>query len=225
MPDPSLSSRSHLAAEGDRDAGPPTATSRGADAARSLAAPIAGTARSTAGPGPEARDAVFEDAYREHASAVLGLARRVLSDRSLAEEVTQEVFLRLWRQPDRFDPTRGCLRSFLLAECRGRSIDAVRSEAARRRREERDGWSGGLETHTDVAVDVCDADVHHHVEDRLEALPGAEREAISLAYFGELTYREVAAVLDTPEGTVKGRIRTGLHRMRSHLRESGIDPA
>lgn len=164
------------------------------------------------------------EAYAANSGAVFGLACRLVGDRMLAEEVTQEVFLRLWRRPGRFDPARGSLRSFLLAECHGRAIDALRSESARRRREADDGRSDWSRSVPDVARDVCDAVLDDQVVDLVHALPDGEREAISLAYCEHLTYREVAAVLDTPEGTVKGRIRSGLRRLRTQLDVLGIDP-
>lgn len=170
-----------------------------------------------------ARADELEDAYREHSAAVFGLARRLLGDRSLAEEVSQEVFLRLWRRPERFDARRGSLRSFLLAECHGRSVDAIRSDSARRRRELRDVRADEPLGSWDVAGQVCDSAIHEQVADLVRALPECEREAISLAYSDQVTYREVAAILGTPEGTVKGRIRTGLKRMRSQVAALGID--
>src|SRR3954454_14583923 len=78
------------------------------------------------------------EAYRRHGGAVFGLARRLLGDPAIAEELVQEVFLRLWNQPEKFDPARGSLRAYLLAHCHGRSVDVLRSDSSRRRREERD---------------------------------------------------------------------------------------
>ena len=78
------------------------------------------------------RAEALEEVYRRHAGAAFGLAQRILNDRSLAEEIVQEVFLRLWNDPERFDPARGALRSFLLAQVHGRSVDLVRAESARR---------------------------------------------------------------------------------------------
>jgi RNA polymerase sigma-70 factor, ECF subfamily len=167
------------------------------------------------------RQDALAEAYRRHAGAVFALARRVLADATLAEEVVQEVFVRLWDAPDRFDPDRGSLRSFLLANCHGRSVDLVRSESSRRDREERD-HRARAESGYDVEHEVEDLVVADEVKGALAALPPEERRAIELAYFGGHTYREVASLLAAPEGTVKSRIRTGLRRMQRSLSESGI---
>ncbi|MEM1333616.1 MAG: sigma-70 family RNA polymerase sigma factor [Actinomycetota bacterium] len=161
------------------------------------------------------------EAYRRHAGAVFGLAKRLLSDAARAEEIVQEVFVRLWNDPDRFDPDRGTLRSFLLAHAHGRSIDLVRSDVARRQREEREireQADGGY----DVAHEVWDMALAEHVRDALATLGEDERSAIELAYFGGLTYREVATQLGQPEGTVKSRIRSGLKRLRGELAGAGV---
>lgn len=161
------------------------------------------------------------EAYRRHGGAVFGLARRLLSDRTLAEEVVQEVFLRLWNQPERFDPDRGSLRSYLLAHAHGRSVDLLRSEGARRNREEREARSTA-EAGYDLEHEVWDMATAEQVRSVLETIPEAERQAIDLAYFGGHTYREVAVLLDQPEGTVKSRIRAGLKRLRGELSAAGI---
>jgi RNA polymerase sigma-70 factor (ECF subfamily) len=166
------------------------------------------------------RQDALAEAYRRHAGAVLGLAQRVLADRAMAEEIVQEVFLRLWDAPDRFDPARGSLRSFLLAQCHGRSVDLVRSESSRRAREEREQRQRA-EAGYDLEHEVWDLSVAEHVRDALATLPLDERRAIELAYFRGHTYREVAVLLDQPEGTVKSRIRAGLRRLRTELAEVG----
>jgi len=161
--------------------------------------------------------------FRRHGGAVLSLARRVLSgDRASAEEVTQEVFLKLWQQPERFDPERGSLRSYLLTQAHTRAVDRLRSESARRRRETADAAGRAHEPVDDLERQVSDLAIAEHVRSAMAQLPDAERQAIVLAYFGGHTYREVAELLDQPEGTVKSRIRTGLRRLREALAAEGV---
>ncbi len=167
------------------------------------------------------QEQALAEAYQRHAGAVFALARRVLGDKERAEEVLQEVFLRLWRQPDRFDPERGSLRSFLLAQTHGRAVDLLRSETSRRRREERDARQTA-ESAPDIEREVVDLTVAERVKDVVATLPPEERRAIQLAYFGGHTYREVAVLLEAPEGTVKSRIRSGLRRMRTSLSDAGL---
>jgi RNA polymerase sigma-70 factor (ECF subfamily) len=167
------------------------------------------------------RQEALAEAYRRHAGAVFALSRRLLIDTTLAEEIVQEVFLRLWNNPEKFDPERGSLRSYLLAQCHGRSIDLLRSESSRRLREERD-VRRTAEAGYDLEHEVVDLSVAERVQEALNALPDGERQAIALAYFAGHTYREVAAMLEEPEGTVKSRIRSGLKRMRSDLVGAGL---
>ncbi len=162
--------------------------------------------------------------YRRHGGSVHALARRILRSDPVAEEVTQEVFLDLWRSPEKFDAVRGTLRSFLLARTHGKSVDVVRSEEARRRREERTTRETATAAY-DIDREVWDMTVAEQVGEALGALPDELREPIELAYFGGRTYQEVAVLLDQPEGTVKSRIRSGLGRLRVNMIERGIEPA
>jgi RNA polymerase sigma-70 factor, ECF subfamily len=166
-------------------------------------------------------EVALAEAYRRHGGAVFGLAKRVLQNAAEAEDVTQEVFLRLWNEPDRFDPARGSLRSFLLAQAHGRAVDAVRSSSSRRAREARDAMRTA-EASYDMQHEVWDLAVADQVAHAMGELPEEERRAIELAYFDGRTYREVARLLDQPEGTVKSRIRNGMRRMRAVLADSGI---
>lgn len=161
------------------------------------------------------------EAYRRHAGAVFGLAKRLLGDHAQAEEIVQEVFLRLWNEPDRFDPDRGSLRSFLLSHSHGRAVDSLRSNTARRRREDREAHLTAGAGY-DVDREVWDLTLASQVRDALADLQEGERVAIELAYFGGLTYREVAQQLGEAEGTVKSRIRVGLKRLRTNLQASGV---
>jgi len=162
------------------------------------------------------RPEALEAAYRRHSTAVLGVARRVTRDVALGEEVVQEVFLRMWRRPERFDATRGSLRSYLLIDAHARAVEIVRSESARKGREDRsvrlDPGPGD-----DVEREAWELLLADHLRDALDALTEGEREAIELAYYGGYTYRQVASMLGEPEGTVKSRIRVGLLHLRDRL--------
>jgi RNA polymerase sigma-70 factor (ECF subfamily) len=164
------------------------------------------------------------EVYNRHSGAVHGLARRILRDETLAEEITQEVFLRLWNNPEKFDADRGSLRSFLLAHTHGRSVDLIRSESARRTREDRDARLAVGETQN-VEDEVWDMALAEQIKNALSSLIEGERKAIELAYFGGHTYREVADLLGEPEGTVKSRIRSGMKRLRSELTAAGVSHA
>jgi RNA polymerase sigma-70 factor, ECF subfamily len=167
------------------------------------------------------QQAALAEAYRRHAGACFGLAKRLLNDHARAEEIVQEVFVRLWNEPNRYDPERGTLRSFLLAHTHGRSVDMIRSDVSRRTREEREAREqadGGY----DLAHEVWDLALAGHVRDAMATLQPGERTAIELAYFGGLTYKEAAVQLGEPEGTVKSRIRSGLKKLRIELVEAGV---
>jgi RNA polymerase sigma-70 factor, ECF subfamily len=158
------------------------------------------------------------EAYRRHGGAVHALAARVLRSATAADDVTQDVFVGLWERPERFDPERGSLRSFLLAVSHHRAVDLLRSHSARRAREERDSRAvatGGY----DLERHAWDLHLSEQVRTAVRHLPEGERAAVALAYFDGHTYREVAALLGEPEGTIKSRIRSGLRRLRQNLEQ------
>ena len=159
--------------------------------------------------------------YRRHGDTCFALARRVMNDRVLAEEVVQEVFVRLWNDPSRFDPARGTMRAWLCAQVHGRSVDLLRAETARRAREERDAYRSPT-VDDDLERAVAQLTEGEAVRRALASLSDGERRAIELAYFGGHTYREVATLLEQPEGTIKSRIRSGLLRLRAALIEAGV---
>ena len=156
--------------------------------------------------------------YAEHAPVAFSFARNWLCNTALAEEVVQDVFVSLWTDSERFDPSRGSLRSYLLTRIRWRCVDVIRAEESRRSRERRSASGGEVYVVLEDEEPQEDADGRDALEwlrNSLVRLPLRERLPIDLAYFGELTYKEVAEVLEWPEGTVKSRIRRGLHRLRA----------
>ncbi len=153
--------------------------------------------------------------YRRHAAHVHAVALRVLGPGALAEEVTQDVFLGVWRQPDRYDPSRASMRGYLSMMASRKAIDRLRSEVARRRREEAATSAEPADRSPVAEHDRVAASLE--VRDALATLSQEERQAIELAYFGGHSYREVALLLGQPEGTVKSRIRSGLSRIRQSI--------
>jgi RNA polymerase sigma-70 factor (ECF subfamily) len=143
--------------------------------------------------------------YCRHGGAVFGLARRVFNNASEAEDVAQEIFVRLWTNPDRFDPARGAPRSFLLTQSHARAVDIVQSLYARRNREVSDARRTAHSGY-DLEHEMDDLTMAADVAQALLGLPEEERRAIELAYFDGHSYVMVARLLNQPEGTVKSRI-------------------
>ncbi len=162
--------------------------------------------------------------YRRHAHAVRDKALHVLGDRSLAEGVVQEVFLRIWQHPESFDPSRGSMRTYVVMLSRSRAIEQRRSATARRRREER--CAPGLERRSAEPSPEREVEllvISEHLHSAVARLSDNERSAIEAAYFGGLTYVDVAKLLGRPEGTVKTRIRSGLGHLRGSVGSESID--
>lgn len=158
----------------------------------------------------------FARIYAHHRASTLQLARRLCQDDQLSEDVVQEVFVRFWRRPDRFDPDRGSLGSFLLMECRGRAIDAIRQEAAREQRHLRHERNRPSDARKDIAEETVHRAAHDSVRCAVDELPAELREPLVLAFFGGLTYVDVARTLRLPEGTVKTRLRRALRRLAAN---------
>ena len=156
----------------------------------------------------------------EFGALVRGVARKVLGDDAAAEDVTQDVFVWLWERPDRFDPDRGSLRAFLTVVSRRRAIDWIRRHDADRRRADRAAQESPIAL-DDVADDVSARDDAAQVRAAVAALPAEQRDAVTLAFFGGLSYREVAVRLGIPEGTAKSRLRLALAKLSASLGTTG----
>ncbi len=162
------------------------------------------------------------EVYNEFASYVFGLARRVTASTSLAEDVTQEVFVSLWEKPHAFDPERGTMRAWLGVLTHRRSVDRVRREATAKRHETRRATALPLQSATDTADAATSEVLAQRVRDAVADLPEDQRRAVELAYFGGHTYVEVAATLGIPEGTAKSRLRLAMRRLALVLEPEGI---
>jgi len=169
-----------------------------------------------------ARDtAAFGVLYERHGQVAYSLAYRLLGDPDTAEDVVQDAFLAFWRHAERYGPTLGSVRGWLLAIVRHRAIDQRRRRALRQDRQ--------------IALDDCltprePTDPWEQTRQSLEGqqvramvqgLPPDQQRIVVLAYFSGLTHTEIARVVNVPLGTVKGRLRLGLHKMRVHLRDRG----
>ena len=159
----------------------------------------------------------FAELYRRAAPAVFGLVTRVVRDPAQSEEVTQEVFVELWRTASRFDPARGTARSWILTCAHRRAVDRVRSAERAARREDAAGRRDQGRPYDEVVEQVEAGLEREQVRRSLAALTELQREAVVLAYYGGYTHREIAELLGVPSGTVKTRLRDGLLRLRGHL--------
>jgi RNA polymerase sigma-70 factor (ECF subfamily) len=159
----------------------------------------------------------FAELYRQLAPAVFGLVGKVVRNPAQSEEVTQEVFVEVWRRAARFDPGRGTARSWIMTCAHRRSVDRVRSAERAARRDDLAGRRDQGRPYDEVAEQVETGLEHEQVRRSLDALTELQREAVVLAYYGGHTHREIAELLGVPSGTVKTRLRDGLIRLRDHL--------
>ncbi|HSO54461.1 MAG TPA: sigma-70 family RNA polymerase sigma factor [Actinomycetes bacterium] len=166
----------------------------------------------------------LEALYGRYGRAAFSLARRILTEETLAQDVVQEVFLSLWRDARRFDAGRGTVATYLLSMTHHRAVDVVRREENLRRWRTSDE---GLELEADpdpkarVEEQVEATERRAEVREALKDLPEAQREALLLAYFGGYTQREVATLVGVPLGTVKTRMAAGMRKMKAALSDAG----
>jgi len=186
-------------------------------------APQAGVADADLVAGLAHRDGgALEALYQRYGRPAYSLARRITGDEGFAEDVVQEVFLALWRDPSRYDSSRGGFASWLLSMTHHKAVDAVRREESlrRRRTQASDDAVAALSDpgqHPGVEDEVWTVLRRERVRDALDHLPPPQREALALAYFGGYTQREVAALTGTPLGTVKTRMLAGMRRLKDSL--------
>jgi RNA polymerase sigma-70 factor (ECF subfamily) len=152
--------------------------------------------------------------YDRYSSVVYSVALRVLGDTGAAEDVLQDVFMQLWRNPSAFDSSRGSLGAWLAVIARNRAIDTLR-----KRRPENDIEDIVISVETDMASDADRARSAEKVRGILGSMPAAQRSALEMAYFEGLTHTEIAAKTGEPLGTIKTRIRAGLQALRKAFQE------
>ena len=163
----------------------------------------------------------FEIVLERHADAAFSLAYRMIGRRSLAEDVVQEALLSMWRSGARYDRSRGSVRNWILGITHHRAVDALRRDGQRTRKNvSDDDLHERLEAPERTDVEVVRRDEAVEIRTALDQLPTEQVRVIELAYFGGFTHTEIAAMLDLPVGTVKGRMRLGLEKMRSRLSSS-----
>ncbi len=157
----------------------------------------------------------FEVIYDRHGGAAFSLAYRMVGDRNVAEDITQEAFLSMWRSRVRFDRERGSVRAWVLGIVHHRTIDALRRNVAHdRRRTTAEGLEERQEAPERTDVEVARREEAREVREAMQTLPGEQLEVVRLAYFGGFTHTQIAEMLDQPVGTVKGRMRLGLEKLR-----------
>lgn len=159
----------------------------------------------------------FAELYDRTSSRVFGLARRVVRDPAQAEEVAQEAYLDVWRQSARYDAARGGVLAWILIITHRRAVDRVRSTESSRQRDTRFATLGAGTEFDEVVEAVTSSLDTARVRKALSTLTDVQREALTLAYYGGYTYKEVSELLDVPLGTIKTRMRDGLIRLRDTL--------
>ena len=165
--------------------------------------------------------AAFEVFYDRHGGAAYSLAYRIVGDATSAEDVTQEAFLSIWRSRARYDPMRGSVRAWALGIVRNRAIDALRREGGRAPKLDLDDEAAleRREAPERTEAEALRRETARQVRGALGSLPNEQSKVIELAYLGGFTHSEIAKMLGMPIGTVKGRMRLGLEKMRARFAE------
>src|SRR5215207_2925138 len=169
--------------------------------------------------------AAFEVYYDRHGGAAYSLAYRIIGDPTAAEDVAQEAFLSIWRSRARYDPARGSVRAWALGIVRNRAIDALRREGGRAPKLDLDDEAAleREEAPERTEAEALRRETARQVRGALGALPTDQSQVIELAYFGGFTHSEIARMLEMPLGTVKGRMRLGLEKIRARFAEGVVE--
>jgi len=162
-------------------------------------------------------DRALADVFDQLGSSVYGGALRVLGNGSAAQDVVQDVFVELWRHPDRYNPAAGSLRTYLIVLARHRAVDVMRSELRRVARQERHYRLTPADPPGSAGDEVMAAETASVVRAAVQLLPDGQRRVVELAYFEGLTCREVASALGIPEGTAKSRLRLAMAKLETVL--------
>ena len=167
----------------------------------------------------------FELVYDRHSGAAFSLAYRMVGRGNLAEDVVQEAFLSIWRSGARYERARGSVRTWVLGIVHHRAIDQLRrSSVHAKRRASDEGLEERIEACERTDVEVGRREEAETVRSAMETLPPEQSRVIELAYFGGFTHTEIAEILEMPVGTVKGRMRLGLEKLRDRLRLLEVQP-
>jgi RNA polymerase sigma-70 factor (ECF subfamily) len=165
----------------------------------------------------------FELLFERHGGAAFSLAYRMVGDRTNAQDVSQEAFLSIWRSKMRYQADRGSVRTWILGIVHHRAIDALRRNLVHdRRRGSSEGMEERFEAPEQTDVEVARREDARNVKAALETLPPDQCRVIELAYFGGFSHSKIAEMLDTPIGTIKGRMRLGLEKLRLQLAEEFV---
>jgi RNA polymerase sigma-70 factor (ECF subfamily) len=160
----------------------------------------------------------YEVVLERHADAAFSLAYRICGRRALAEDIVQDALLAVWRSGGRYDRTRGSVRTWTLGIVHNRAVDALRrSGVHERRRASDEGIEETLEADERTDSQAIENSTSLEIRGAIDELPNEQRRVIELAYFGGFTHAEIASMLDAPIGTIKGRMRLGLHKLRDQL--------
>jgi RNA polymerase sigma-70 factor (ECF subfamily) len=163
-------------------------------------------------------DDAFAALYDRHCRLAYSVAHKLTGEKHSAEDLVQEVFIKVWRSAQRYRPERGSVRTWILSVVRNQSIDQLRAKATRSRMQEKVEASAPRYEPSEAFAEVWHEARQHRVREALDAVPHFQQQVLELAHFSDLTHKEIAERLGLPPGTVKGRIRLGLEKLRKNTK-------